>query len=650
VVEGNTGSQSMTFTVSWSGAKGGTAVTVSYATADISATAGSDYTAKSGSLSLSNGGCHCATVTVPILGDTMYEGTETFAVNLSNAANAVIGDGQGLGTIYDNEGPPAFVVGDATADEGAGTLSFPVIMTSGAGGTQTVDFATADGTAVAGSDYTATNGTLTFNGGQTSKTVAVNITNDTLSEADETLTLVLTNSTLTLNDNTGLGTITDNDPEPTVSVSDATAAENNGPLAFTISLSAVSGQEVDVDYTTTDGTALAGGDYTATSGTAVIPAGQTSVEIDVPVLNDSTHESDETLTLDLSAPYNSGIVDAQGVGTITNDDAVPQASIADVSLAEGDTGTTPATFDVSLNHPSDTAVTVDWATADGSANAGTDYTQGSGTVSFAPGETAKQVSVDVSGDTTHESDETFTVTLSNPSGTTIGNGNATATITNDDAVPQASIGDVSLPEGNLGTSPATFDVTLNHPSDTTVTVDWATANGTATVGTDYVLGLGTVSFAPGETTKQVSVDVVGDVLHEADETFTVTLSNPHGATISTPTGTATITNDDAPAFTALTLKVRKTKTRVLASGILEEALPGVQVSVSLQKKQGTTWTNVKTRVVSVSSLGDRDSDGIADATYRTWFKRPSHGRYRVRSVFAGVSDLLPSLKTLAFKL
>jgi hypothetical protein len=760
IVEGNTGSASMTFTVSWSGAKGGAgSVRVAYATANVTATAGSDYTAKSDTLTLSNTGCRCATIAVPVLADAMTEGTETFVVNLKNPVNATIADSQGVGTIYDDEGPASFVVSDASANESTGTITFAVLMTNSTQGTRTVNYATAADTASAGTDYTSKTGALTFNG-QTSKNVSVTIFDDTLNEADETFNLVLSNGTITILDDTGVGTIVDDDAEPTISVSDATAAENNGPLAFTISLSTMSGQEVDVDYTTADGTAIAGDDYTQTSGTAVIPAGQTSAEIDVPVLHDATHESNETLTLDLSSPSNSSIVDAQGAGTITNDDAVSEASIGDVSLAEGDTGSTPATFDVTLNHASDTTATVNWATANGTVSAIDDYVSASGTVSFAPGETAKEVSVDVVGDTVHESDETFTVALSNPSGVTIGSGTGTATITNDDAVevsigdvtlaegntgstparfdvtlngaagtsvtvewatadgtatagtdysaangtvsfapgdtmkqvsvdvlgdsveepdesfavtlsnpsgaavdtatgtatitnddgaPVASVGDVSLPEGNTGLTPATFDVTLSHAAGTTVTVDWATTNGTATVVTDYVLGSGTVSFAPGETTKQVSVNVLGDILHESDETFTVMLSNPSGATIGTPVGTATITNDDAQAFTALTLKVRKTKTRVLANGTLERASAGVPVSVSLQKKHGKKWTLVKTRVVGVGGLRDKDGDAIPDAVYHTWFKRPARGVYRVRAIFAGTADLLTSNKTVRFK-
>ncbi len=538
LVEGNAGQQNMSFKISWSGAKGPGAVSVNYATADITATAASDYTAKSGVASLTPGGCRCATITVPILGDTTPEGTETFAFNLSSPVNATISDGQAIGTIIDNEGPPSFVVLDATADENNGPLVFSVVMTSSSGSTQTVDYATTvDGTAVAGSDYIATSGTLTFTSGQTTKPVNVTVTDDAISEADETVTLVLSNPTLALADGTAVGTITDDDPEPTVSVADASAAENAGPLSFTISLSAVSGQEVDVDYTTTDGTATAGSDYPLTSGTAVIPAGQTSVDVDVPVTDDATYESDESLTLDLSSPYNATILDAQGAGTITNDDALPAASIGDTTVAEG----------------------------------------------------------------------------------------------------------------NLGTAPATFDVTLNHASDSTVTVDWASADGSATVGTDYLLGGGTVTFAPGVTAQQVSVDVVGDVLTEGDESFTVVLSTANGATIAAGTGTATITDDDR-TFTALTLKVRKTNTKVSAKGVLEAAAPGAQVAVSLLKKKNTTWVVVTTRVLNVGTIGDRDGDLIPDAAYHVGFKRPSNGSYRVRSVFDGTLALLPCSKKVTFKL
>ena len=124
---------------------------------------------------------------VPILGDTTTEGTETFAVNLSSPVNAKIADAQGIGTIYDNEGPPSLVVTDVSGAEASGTISFSVLLTNASGSSVSVDYATADGSAIAGSDYTATSGPLTFTPGQTSKTVPVTIVNDALAEDDETL-------------------------------------------------------------------------------------------------------------------------------------------------------------------------------------------------------------------------------------------------------------------------------------------------------------------------------------------------------------------------------------------------------------------------------------------------------------------------------
>ncbi|MEO8293766.1 MAG: Calx-beta domain-containing protein, partial [Actinomycetota bacterium] len=150
-VEGDVGSAAMSFTISWTGARGPSAVTVAYATADASATAGADYTTASGTATLSQSGCHCATVTVPVLGDLITEGTETFQVNLTNPVNGVIGDAQGIGTIYDNEGPPSLVVTDVSAAEGA-QASFSVQLTNASASTVTVDYATADGSAIVGSD------------------------------------------------------------------------------------------------------------------------------------------------------------------------------------------------------------------------------------------------------------------------------------------------------------------------------------------------------------------------------------------------------------------------------------------------------------------------------------------------------------------
>ncbi|HEX5948064.1 MAG TPA: Calx-beta domain-containing protein, partial [Actinomycetota bacterium] len=125
-------------------------------------------------------------------------------------------------------------------------------------------------------------------------------------------------------------------------------------------------------------------------------------------------------------------------------------------------------------------------------------------------------------------------------------GQATGTITDDDP-PAVSIGNVSLVEGDVGSTAATFTVSLSTPSVSQVTVDWATANGTATAPSDYTPGSGTVMFASLDTTETVSVQVHGDTMVEADETFILNLSAPSGAGIGDGQGVGTISNDDSPA-------------------------------------------------------------------------------------------------------
>jgi chitinase len=216
-------------------------------------------------------------------------------------------------------------------------------------------------------------------------------------------------------------------------------------------------------------------------------------------------------------------------------------------VAEGNTGSKAVTFTVSLSQAAGSTVTVRYATANGSATAGQDYTAASGTLTFTAGQTSQQVSVTVLGDAAVEADETFTVTLSAPSGASLGAAKtSTVTITNDD-LPVVSISPVSasVAEGNSGSKAVTFTVSLSQAAGSTVTVRYATANGSATAGQDYTAASGTLTFTAGQTSKQVSVTVLGDRTIEADETLTLTLSAPAGAVLGAgKTATITITNDD----------------------------------------------------------------------------------------------------------
>jgi hypothetical protein len=323
VTEGNTGTTDATFTVSLS-YSADTDVTVHYATADGSATAGSDYTATSGDLVIPAGQT-AGTVTVPVLGDRLAEPTETFALNLSSPVNATLGDGQGGGTILDDE--PRVSVGDATVTEGntgSVTATFTVFLSAESDVPVTVHYATADATAAAGSDYTAASGDVTIPAGQTSGTFTVAVLGDRLAEPTETY---LVNLSAPVNagigDGQGAGTILDN--EPRISINNVAKKEGNGKttaFTFTVTLSAVYDQAVTVHYATADGTALAGSDYQAKSGTVTIAAGVRSATITINVTADKLKEAAETFFVNLSAPSSNALIDvSQGIGTILDDDS-----------------------------------------------------------------------------------------------------------------------------------------------------------------------------------------------------------------------------------------------------------------------------------------------------------------------------------------
>jgi uncharacterized delta-60 repeat protein/CSLREA domain-containing protein len=550
VTEGNSGTVNAVFTVTLSAASGQT-VTVDFATADGTALQPGDYTSNSGTLTFAPGET-TKTVTVAVKGDVLDEANETYFINLTNAANATISDAQGLGTVTDDEGAPSLSINDITVTEGdSGTVNavFTVTLSAASGQTVTVDFATADGTALQPGDYTSNSGTLTFAPGETTKTITVAVNGDVLDEVNETYFINLTNAAnATISDSQGLGTVTDDDGAGTLSINDITVTEGNSGTVnavFTVTLSAASGQTVTVDFATADGTALQPGDYTSNSGTLTFAPGETTKTVTVAVKGDVLDEVNETYFINLTNATNATISDSQGLGTITDDDAAPSLSINDITVTEGNSGTVNAVFTVTLSAASGQTVTVDFATADGSALQPGDYTSNSGTLTFAPGEITKTITVAVKGDTLDEVNETYFINLTNAANATISDAQGLGTITDDDGTPTLSINDITVTEGNSGTVNAVFTVTLSAASGQTVTVDFATADGTALQPGDYTSNSGTLTFAPGETTKTVTVAVKGDVLDEVNETYFINLTNATNATISDALGLGTVTDDDA---------------------------------------------------------------------------------------------------------
>ena len=341
---------------------------------------------------------------------------------------------------------------------------------------------------------------------------------------------------------------------PTVSIANATVNEGNSGTSiasFAVSLSKAAAKTVTVGYSTANGTATAGQDFTAASGTLTFAPGVVSQTVKVAVTGDTAVEPTETFTVKLASPSGATLGTATATGTITNDDVAvtaPTVSIANATVTEGNAGTTPASFAVTLSKPSTATVTVGYSTANGTATAGQDFTAASGTLTFAPGVVSQTVKVAVTGDTAVEPTETFTVKLANPTNATLKTATATGTITNDDVAPvtppTVSIANATVAEGNSGTSTMSFTVSLSKATDKAVTVGYTTANGTATAGQDYTAAAGTLTFAAGTTSQKVNVTVIGDTAVEPTETFTVKLANPTNATLKTATATGTITNDD----------------------------------------------------------------------------------------------------------
>ena len=331
---------------------------------------------------------------------------------------------------------PALSVADAEAAEGA-TLAFTVTLAPAASGEVTVDWATADGTATAGSDYTAASGTLTFAAGETEKSVEVAATADDAEEAPETLTLTLSNpSGARVGDGEATGTVSDPGPAPLTGSFSSVPPEHDGANAFLLTL-AFSEAPDGLSYKTVRDTLFTVTGATVERARRLSPPSNERFELTLaPGGNDA-------VTLALAALPACGeagsVCTADGralAGPLTVTVPGPAALIvADASVDEGPGATLD--FAVTLDRERHAAVTVDYATSDGTATAGSDYTAASGTLTFAAGETSKTVSVAVLDDSHDEGSETMTFTLSNASGARIEDGEATGTIENSDAMPKA---------------------------------------------------------------------------------------------------------------------------------------------------------------------------------------------------------------------
>jgi len=440
-------------------------------------------------------------------------------------------------------------IDDVIAYEGnSGTKSFTftVNLTQARPTAVTFDIATANGTATGGSDYVA----LALTGqsipaGSKSKTFSVTVNGDTLIEPTETFFINVTNVVgITPADVQGLGTIVRDDPIPLVNgVSTGLAAAAGHNFLYAID---VPPGRTTLDFNTVGGT----GDADLYVKFGAIP---TSGLADCKSEGPTTVESCPTFNSPAAGTWYvvvNAYSDISGVNlTATYAPVLATLSISDASVAEGNAGTKQLTFNIDLSAPAAGPVSYDVATTQGTAFAGSDYLSASQAgVTIPAGQTAATFSVTLNGDTAVEGNETFTVDLANVTGAPASKVQAQGRIINDD-LASLSIGDASITEGNSGVSTLVFDVQLSEPMPSPVTFDIATANGSATAGSDYVARSLTGRYLDaGRTRVQFEVAVNGDTTPEANETFAVNISNLVGAQLADGAAVGTILNDDGAAL------------------------------------------------------------------------------------------------------
>src|SRR5215831_9450829 len=457
-------------------------------------------------------------------------------------------------------GSLAFTSAAFTVTENGGQATVTVNRTAGSFGAVTLQYATvAGGTATAGTDYTSVSGTLTWSDGDSSaKSFTIPIKDNAIKAPNKTVNLAVsspTNGATLGSPASAVLTIVDDETfQPgTLAFTASAYSVNEGAGQATISVSRTGGNSgaVSVHYTTADGTANVIADYGEVIGTLTWADGDSATKtFTVPIVNDSVDEADETVLLTLSNPGGGATLgNPSAVLTIVDDDLPPKVSINDVSISEGDSGTTDFTFTVTLAAASAQTVSVNYTTADNTAQAGSDYQSANAMLTFVPGETSKQLTVVVNGDTQVEANETFVVNLYNLINCSVGKVTGIGTILNDDSNSSSTIqfaqGNYSVQE-DLGA----FTITVSRSGDTsgTSSVDYQTVDGTATQKGDFEYTAGTLTFAPGETSKTVQILLNEDMFVEGNEDFSVTLTNPSNGTLGQAVATVTIL-DDLPEST-----------------------------------------------------------------------------------------------------
>lgn len=614
-----------TFTFTALGSVSGN-ITVNY-TISGTASGGSDFTMPSGSVSIAgtapDGRGSSATVSIPVVNDALPENTETVILTITpGAAYKVYNDGVAVMRLKDDDSEVVTVSAHSSGlAEPADDSSF-YIARAGTAGALTVSY-TMSGTAVNGTDYTLLSGSAVIPDGETGVDVTIAPIDDTLREGTETVVMTV-NPTAAYGLDVPQATLYLNDSDlsssfASVGFVSTAGTTSEAPDATTgefrdIEVTVPSGMTgtITVDYVMRGGTATgddidwsfanaANGNAFINSGTLTFPPGTLSRFVRVRVRNDGIIEGSETAIIDLvNLTVGGSSVRLSGSRyrhtlTITDNAAAnpaPRVSfIAAATTRQEADGSEPLLI-AALDVPSASPVTVNY-TASGTATAGSDYTLAAGPLTFAAGETFKKLPLNLISDGVTELSETIAVTLTSPTGATMGT-IPTHTIT---------VADVNVAAVNVSATPLNVEEDSNQAAAFTITrsggatsfplaVNYTVA-GTASAGTDYPALSGTVILPANQTSIVLNVTATPDFDQEGDETIIVTINdtadyNP-GANAE---ATVTILEDDAlpvlsfvtpaaasvaiPAGTGLIAEVNAT--RELPSGTVFAPVTWSQVS------------------------------------------------------------------------
>jgi hypothetical protein len=567
---------SVTLSVVRTGASSG-AVSVSYSTSDGTAVSGADYSAASGTLQWGENDSTPKSISVPVSDATQFSGNKSFQVTLTDPSGTTIGNpGSAEVTISGAAGTVAqtLELGDTAygVAQGAGPVTVTVNRTGGSTGAVSVAYATADGTAMAGTDYTAATGTLEWaDGDASSKSFTVAISNAVAFTGTKSFSIQLSNAM-------GAGIGTPSSAEVTIGgsasppigtvqlqASSYSVAQSAGSVTVTVTRTGGSNGAISVAYATANDTAVAGTEYTAASGTLQWANGDAaSKTFSVAISNTTPFSGTKTFTVALSSPSAGAAISSPGSATvaISGDGASPvgdvQLSASTYSVSQG---AGSMTVTVERLNGSSGAISVAYATANGTAVSGTDYTAAGGTLDWASGDAAsKTFAVKVSNTTPFSGTKSFTVALSKATGGAAVStpSSATVSIAGDAVAPTSGSLQLSATAYTVAQSGGSVTITVNRTggSNGAVSVAYATANGTAVAGTDYTAASGTLSWASGSAaSKTFSVTVSNATPFSGSKAFSVKLSSPTGgATLSTP-NTAPVTINGSSASTGSTLWV-----------------------------------------------------------------------------------------------